>query len=84
MTKQGEQLLDTHTYIDAYITLASRRETVNRGNWVEDAWLLYGAMEGETAFSSHSENPITLSGSIVMTLLHCHATPSSTKLCLCR
>ena len=37
VTKQGEQLLDTHTYIDAYITLASRRETVNRGNWVEDA-----------------------------------------------
>ena len=40
-TKQGKQLLDTCTYntfIDAY-----HRE------WIEDAWLLCGAMERETA-----------------------------------
>ena len=43
-------------------------KTVHRpGNWVEDAWLLYGAMEGETTvhFDSQSENPVTLLSSIV-------------------
>ena len=51
-TKQGKQLLDTRTYntfIDAYITLASHRRTMHRENWVENAWLLYDAMERNSA-----------------------------------
>ena len=56
--KQGEQLLETrmyNTFIDAYISLASCCETMHRGNWVEDAWLFYDAMECESAHvRSHS------------------------------
>ena len=59
-------------------------ETVHQGNWVKDVWLLYNAMECESAhgalptlhtytlilqawvrFGPESENPVTLSGSII-------------------
>ena len=49
----GEQLLDTrmhNTFIDMFLILRPYYKAVHRpGNWVEDAWLVYGAMEHETA-----------------------------------
>ncbi|KAI8992792.1 DNA/RNA polymerase [Trametes punicea] len=47
-TRRGDRLLDARLYnhfLEAYLEMATNKDTVNRAMWLEDAWLLYNAME---------------------------------------